>query len=56
MMDEDPDLPNPIGVFRAVPATAFDEAINAQVTAAREKKGPGTLEQLIYSGETWTVE
>ncbi|MED6336035.1 MAG: 2-oxoacid:ferredoxin oxidoreductase subunit beta [Planctomycetota bacterium] len=54
-LDEDPDLPNPIGVFRAVEDSIFEEEVNSQIRAARENKGEGTLEELIYSGETWEV-
>lgn len=54
-LDEDPDLPNPIGVFRAVEDSIFEDEVNSQIRAARENKGEGTLEELIYSGETWEV-
>ena len=33
----------------------FEQAVHAQIDAATESKGPGTLESLIYGGETWTV-
>ncbi len=54
-LDSDPDLPNPIGVFRAVPDSIFEDEVNAQIRAARENKGEGTLQDLIYAGETWEV-
>jgi 2-oxoglutarate ferredoxin oxidoreductase subunit beta len=55
MMDQDPNLPNPIGIFRAVQAPTFEQGINAQNEEARKRKGPGRLEDLIRSGETWQV-
>jgi 2-oxoglutarate/2-oxoacid ferredoxin oxidoreductase subunit beta len=50
-----PEFPEPIGVFRAVDAPKYDVELNKQVDAAREKKGPGDLDALFNSGETWTV-
>lgn len=50
-----PEFPEPIGVFRAVDAPKYDVEVNKQVEAAREKKGPGDLDALFNSGETWTV-
>lgn len=50
-----PEFPEPIGVFRAVDAPKYDVELNKQVEAAREKKGPGDLDALFNSGETWTV-
>ncbi|MEM7305666.1 MAG: 2-oxoacid:ferredoxin oxidoreductase subunit beta [Planctomycetota bacterium] len=54
-LSDDPDMPNPIGIFRNVQAPVFDEAMNAQVEAAVEKKGQGTFRDLVYSGDTWEV-
>jgi len=54
-MDASPDLPRPIGIFRNVQAPVFEEAMHQQLNTAVEQKGEGTLEQLIYAGETWTV-
>lgn len=50
-----PEFPEPIGVFRAVDHPKYDVELNKQVDAAREKKGPGDLDALFNSGETWTV-
>mgnify|MGYP001241963267 CR=1 FL=1 len=51
----DPAMPRPIGILRDVRAPIFEEAVHDQIRAAKAKRGEGTLEQLIYSGETWTV-
>jgi 2-oxoglutarate ferredoxin oxidoreductase subunit beta len=50
-----PEFPEPIGVFRAVDAPKYDVELNRQIQTAREKKGPGDLNALFNSGETWTV-
>ena len=47
--------PTPLGIFRNVTRDAYDIAVNAQVEAAREKLGPGDINQLIRSHGTWTV-
>ena len=50
-----PEFPEPIGVFRDIDAPRYEELLNGQITAAREKKA-GDLQKLFTSGETWTVE
>jgi 2-oxoglutarate ferredoxin oxidoreductase subunit beta len=53
---ERPNFPIPIGVFRAVERTAYDEMLANQVSQAIEKRGDGDLHALLHSGDTWTVE
>jgi 2-oxoglutarate ferredoxin oxidoreductase subunit beta len=48
-------FPEPIGVFRAVEAPMYDDEFNRQIDIARQKQGPGDLNKLFRSGETWTV-
>jgi 2-oxoglutarate ferredoxin oxidoreductase subunit beta len=55
-MDVEHHLPTPVGVLRAVSAPVFDEDVNAQVRESIKKKGPGKLEDLIYAGDTWTIQ
>jgi 2-oxoglutarate ferredoxin oxidoreductase subunit beta len=50
-----PEFPEPIGVFRAVDKPLYDVELNRQVELAREKSGPGDLNRLFHSGDTWTV-
>jgi 2-oxoglutarate ferredoxin oxidoreductase subunit beta len=54
-LDHDPGMPNPLGIFRSVDDLVFDEAVNAQVSQAIEKRGRGRLQDLIFAGETWEV-
>ena len=54
-LDHDPDMPNPIGIFRAVDAPTFETDMAAQLGEAVAKKGEGKIEDLIYAGETWEV-
>lgn len=51
-----PEFPEPIGVFRAIDAPKYDEQVNAQVESSREQKGPGDLNALFHSGDTWEVK
>ena len=48
-------FPEPIGVFRAVTRPQYDELINQQIAEATAKRGPGDLDALYNSGDTWTV-
>ncbi len=51
-----PEFPEPIGVFRAVDRPNYDELLGRQITEARQSQGPGDLDALFNSGDTWTVE
>ncbi|MFT7665256.1 MAG: 2-oxoglutarate ferredoxin oxidoreductase subunit beta [Planctomycetota bacterium] len=55
-LDQDPNMPNPIGLLRQIDAPIFDAEVNKQVTVATEAKGPGKLKDLIYAGDLWDVE
>jgi len=50
-----PHEPTPIGVFRAVGRPTYDELVQGQLIAARERQGPGDLAALLASGGTWQV-
>jgi 2-oxoglutarate ferredoxin oxidoreductase subunit beta len=51
-----PDFPVPMGVIYQTEVSTYNEVFNLQIKEATEKKGKGTLKDLIYSGQTWTVE
>jgi 2-oxoglutarate/2-oxoacid ferredoxin oxidoreductase subunit beta len=53
--DENAQLPVPIGIFRSVEHPVLDQEIHAQIDEQTAKAGEGTLEQLLQSGDTWTV-
>jgi len=48
-------LPTPIGIFRDVEAPLFEEGVHRQIDEVTAKRGPGKLEELLYSGDIWTV-
>jgi len=51
-----PDMPEPIGVLRAVQGVStYDDQINRQVELAKTQRGMGDLQSLINSGDTWVV-
>ena len=51
-----PAFPIPVGVFREVDLPRYEESLQQQVDDAVSQRGPGDLEALLHSGETWTVE
>ncbi|MDQ2856064.1 MAG: 2-oxoacid:ferredoxin oxidoreductase subunit beta, partial [Acidobacteriota bacterium] len=53
---EQPDFPQPVGIFRAVERATYEDLMVGQIDAAITKAGPGSLEKLINSGDTWVVE
>jgi len=50
------DLPTPFGVLRAVERPTYDAQLEAQIAHEVDRKGALGLDDLLCSGETWTVE
>ncbi|MFZ4794825.1 MAG: 2-oxoacid:ferredoxin oxidoreductase subunit beta, partial [Blastocatellia bacterium] len=50
-----PEYPVPMGVFRSVLRPTYEDMLEQQITASVAAKGPGSLEKLINSGETWEI-
>lgn len=48
-------LPLPLGVFRAIEAAVYDEGVKKQMDDVSAQKGPGSVEKLLHTGETWEV-
>ncbi len=51
-----PDFPVAMGVIRAVPSKVYNEAMDAQIAEAKAKSKITSIDQLLSSGNTWTVE
>jgi 2-oxoglutarate/2-oxoacid ferredoxin oxidoreductase subunit beta len=52
---QSPTSPTPLGVFRSVDRPVYGDAMEAQLRSAAEQQGPGDLERLLSSGDTWMV-
>jgi 2-oxoglutarate/2-oxoacid ferredoxin oxidoreductase subunit beta len=50
-----PQFPTALGVFRNVEAATYEERVNEQVRQETERLGVGKLDDLLRSGDTWTV-
>lgn len=50
-----PEFPEPIGVFRDVHTATFESQVQAQIDSAIKARGPGDLNKLFNSGDTWQV-
>lgn len=50
-----PHFPTPIGIFRAAERPLYESGVHNQIKAARDKRGPGNIEALLKSGDTWEV-
>ena len=48
-------FPTPIGIFRSIKASRYEDLINSQVREVQAKQGKGDLEQLLRAGDTWEV-
>jgi len=51
-----PEFPTPLGVFRAVEEPTYEAGVVGQIERETERAGRGRLEDLLYSGDTWTVD
>ena len=49
-----PELPEAVGVLRAVERPPYEELLEAQVAEA-QARGPGSLHALLRSGDVWSV-
>ena len=50
-----PDFPLPVGVFRKVDKSCYEDMLQQQIDEAIERDGAGDLHALLHSGDTWTV-
>ena len=51
-----PDFPVPVGVLRAVERPTYDGIIEEQEALAIQRSGPGDLDKMFNSGDTWVVD
>jgi 2-oxoglutarate ferredoxin oxidoreductase subunit beta len=49
-----PQFPEPVGIFRAIQKETYDDMLEESMKAAKEARSK-TLQELLNSGETWTV-
>ncbi|HVT61239.1 MAG TPA: 2-oxoacid:ferredoxin oxidoreductase subunit beta [Thermoanaerobaculia bacterium] len=50
-----PHFPTPLGVLRCVDRPTYESLVVEQIDHEIERKGAGKLDELIASGDTWTV-
>lgn len=51
-----PEMPEALGVFRAVEAPCYSDLVRRQMDAAVAQKGQGDLQQLLKGSESWTIQ
>ena len=49
-------LPVPMGIFKKVEVPSFESDVVKQIEEVEHKKGKGSMEKLLKSGETWEVK
>ena len=49
-------FPMPLGVLRDIEEETYDDITTIQIEKFTKEKGPGDLEKLLNSGETWVVD
>ena len=50
------NLPRPIGVFLSIERPTYESEMQRQIEFSKEKQGEGKIEELLNSGETWTIQ
>ncbi len=51
-----PGLPEPIGVIYSIDKPTYNQDMVDQINFAKEKKGTGSVQDLLNAGDTWKVE
>jgi len=55
-MDVLPGFPTPLGVLRAIDAPRYEDAMAETIRKVVEKKGQGSLAELLRTGDVWEVK
>ena len=55
-MTYNPDLPRPVGIFLAIDRPRYEVEMEKQIDSAISKRGRGSLEKLLNSGDTWVIQ
>lgn len=50
------ELPRPFGIFLAIDRPRYEDEIEKQIDSAISKRGKGSLEKLLNSGDTWIIQ
>ncbi len=50
------DLPRPLGIFLSIDRPRYEDEIEKQIDSAISKRGKGSLEKLLNSGDTWVIQ
>jgi 2-oxoglutarate ferredoxin oxidoreductase subunit beta len=53
---EQPEFPQPVGIFRDVRRETYEDLLAHQIDEAVARAGRGDLHKLIHSGDMWVVE
>jgi 2-oxoglutarate ferredoxin oxidoreductase subunit beta len=55
-MEQNPELPRPMGVFLATSRPAYERAVEDQIARMRSRKGNGDLQKLLDGDEVWSIQ
>ncbi len=50
------DLPRPVGIFLAIDRPRYEVEMDEQIDSAISKRGKGSLEKLLNTGDTWLIQ
>jgi 2-oxoglutarate/2-oxoacid ferredoxin oxidoreductase subunit beta len=49
-------VPRPVGIFQSISRDTYEDEMTGQIQKAVEKRGKGSLEKLLNSGDTWVIQ
>ncbi len=52
---DEPNYPVPVGTFRNIEKSTYDQLLRTQIAQAKQKQGEGDLRKILFGTETWTV-
>ncbi|MFZ4621467.1 MAG: 2-oxoacid:ferredoxin oxidoreductase subunit beta [Bacteroidota bacterium] len=55
-MTYNPELPRPVGIFLAIDRPRYEVEMEKQIDSSISKRGKGSLEKLLNSGDTWVIQ
>lgn len=54
-MNEMPEMPRPIGIFRSVQQECYEDMMTEQIESTKQQRGEGDLKAILNAGDTWVV-
>ena len=51
-----PDFPDPVGIFYSIQSPTYEDMLSDQISDAIKNKPKASVQDILNSGDTWTVK